>query len=95
MFKLGVTGGIGSGKSSVCEFFAEQGIEIIEADDVAREVVLPGSSCLAAIEEKFGAEILLADGSLDRAKMRTVVRFGSGCTRTHSIGTLIDTRRRE
>jgi len=70
MFKLGITGGIGSGKSSVCRFFAEQGIDIVEADDISREVVVPGSSCLKAIEAKFGREILLADGSLNRALMR-------------------------
>lgn len=70
MFKLGLTGGIGSGKTSVCEIFAEQGIDIIEADDVSREVVVPGSLCLQQIQHKFGDDILLKNGSLNRAKLR-------------------------
>lgn len=70
MFKLGLTGGIGSGKSSVCKIFEEQGIDIIEADDVSREVVVPGSPCLHEIHKKFGDEMLLKNGSLNRAKLR-------------------------
>ena len=70
MFKLGLTGGIGSGKTSVCKVFAEQGIDIIEADDVSREVVLPGSPCLGEIAAKFGRGFILEDGNLDRAKLR-------------------------
>ena len=70
MFKLGLTGGIGSGKTSVCKVFAGLGIDIIEADDVSREVVLPGSPCLGEIAAKFGRSFILEDGNLDRARLR-------------------------
>ncbi|WP_110676246.1 dephospho-CoA kinase [Salinicola sp. RZ23] len=67
---IGVTGGIGSGKSAVAEAFAERGIPGIDADAVAREVVMPGEPALAAIAEHFGAEVLDADGNLDRRSLR-------------------------
>lgn len=70
MFKVGLTGGIGSGKTSVCKVFADCGIDIIEADDVSREVVVLGSPCLDAIHKHFGDDILLDDGNLNRAALR-------------------------
>lgn len=70
MFKVGLTGGIGSGKTSICKVFADCGIDIIEADDVSREVVELGSPCLKAIHEYFGDDILLDDGNLNRAVLR-------------------------
>ena len=70
---VGLTGGIGSGKSTVASAFAALGITVVDADDIAREVVLPGSAALAAITARFGADCLLADGSLDRAALRRIV----------------------
>ena len=73
-YVIGVTGGIGSGKSTVCDVFARRhGIAVIDADQVAREVVLPGSDGLAAIVRTFGAEVLDGEGRLDRARLRAIV----------------------
>lgn len=72
-FVVGVTGGIGAGKSAVTDLFIELGIVVVDADLVAREVVEPGSSTLQAIAVEFGDEILLADGNLNRPKMRELV----------------------
>ncbi len=70
MFIVGLTGGIGSGKSTVAQHFIELGITCIDADLTAREVVQPGEPALDAISQYFGETILLADGSLDRRKLR-------------------------
>ncbi|HMM65369.1 MAG TPA: dephospho-CoA kinase [Dokdonella sp.] len=70
MFTVALTGGIASGKSAVEQRFAARGIEIIDADQVAREVVAIGTPGLAAIIDAFGAGVLAADGSLDRQQMR-------------------------
>ena len=70
MFIVGLTGGIGSGKSTVAQHFIELGITCIDADLTAREVVQPGEPALDAISQYFGEAILLADGSLDRRKLR-------------------------
>lgn len=70
MFKVGITGGIGSGKTTVTDIFAQLGVEVVDADLVAREVVEPGTPALAQIAQRFGADILLDDGSLDRAELR-------------------------
>ena len=67
---VGITGGIGSGKSAVTERFEEHGITVVDADLAARVIVEPGRPALAAIAEHFGSDILLADGSLDRAALR-------------------------
>ena len=69
-FIVGLTGGIASGKSEVSRRFEALGITVADADIAAREVVAIGSSGLAAIAELFGAEVLQADGSLDRAHLR-------------------------
>ncbi|WP_238421565.1 dephospho-CoA kinase [Gordonia sp. 'Campus'] len=66
MIRLGLTGGIGAGKSTVAKTFVERGAYIIDADKIAREVVEPGSEGLAALVEAFGDDILAADGALDR-----------------------------
>lgn len=73
MFVVGITGGIGSGKSAVSDRLAEKNIPVIDADIVAREVVMPGKPALAAIVKRFGSDILLEDGSLNRARLRTIV----------------------
>jgi len=70
MFIVGLTGGIGSGKSTVAQHFIALGITCIDADLTAREVVQPGEPALDAISKHFGETILLADGSLDRRKLR-------------------------
>ena len=70
---LGLTGGIGSGKSSVARCFAELGIYTIDADEVARWVVEPGEPALDKIAEHFGAAVLQADGQLDRAQLRELI----------------------
>ena len=70
---IGVTGGIGTGKSAVCELFARHGVETIDADVIAREVVTPGEPALREIVDIFGASILTDDGILDRKKLRALV----------------------
>ena len=68
-----LTGGIGSGKSAVATCFEERNIEIVEQDEISREIVEPGTAALSQIVEHFGAEILSKDGSLDRAQLRARV----------------------
>ena len=70
---LGLTGGIGSGKSAVSAMFEELGIQVVDADIVAREVVEQGSIGLKKITEHFGNEILTSEGTLDRAKLRKII----------------------
>ena len=72
-FVIGLTGGIGSGKSAATDIFASLGIDIVDADEVARDVVAVGSQGLLQIAEHFGKRILLEDGSLDRAALREKV----------------------
>lgn len=69
-FVVGLTGGIGSGKSAVTALFEKHDIDIIDADEVARDVVAIGSEGLAQISAYFGSEILLESGALDRAALR-------------------------
>lgn len=73
MFVVGLTGGIGSGKSTVAEMFTALGVELVDADIAAREVVAPGTPALAEIAEHFGSQILMADGGLDRGALRQVI----------------------
>lgn len=73
MLKVGLTGGIGAGKSEVSRLLVEQGAVLIDADRIAREVVAPGTPGLAAVVEAFGTEVLAADGSLDRPKLGSIV----------------------
>jgi dephospho-CoA kinase len=69
---VGLTGGIGSGKSTVADLLAARGAVVVDADRVARDVVEPGTPALAALVERFGAGILAADGRLDRAALAAV-----------------------
>ena len=69
----GLTGGIGSGKSTVARLFGNLGVHWVDADDVAREVVEPGTPALAEIAKHFGEQILTPDGVLDRAQLRAIV----------------------
>ena len=70
---IGLTGGIGSGKSTVARAFGELGVGWVDADDIAREVVMPGEPALAAIAQRFGQQVLDADGGLNRAALRQIV----------------------
>ena len=69
-YVVGVTGGIGSGKSAVSDRFAALGVAVVDADLEARRVVAPGEPALAEIARRFGRDALLADGGLDRAALR-------------------------
>jgi dephospho-CoA kinase len=73
MLRVGLTGGIGSGKSAVAQRLAALGAVVLDGDTAARDVVEPGTPGLAAIAEAFGAEMLKADGTLDRARLAGVV----------------------
>ena len=75
MLLVGLTGGIGSGKSTVSAMLAERGAYIVDADAIARELQQPGSPVLAAMAERFGAHVLDDDGALDRAAVANIV-FG-------------------
>ncbi|BCO12043.1 dephospho-CoA kinase [Aeromonas hydrophila] len=70
MYVVAITGGIGSGKTTVANQFAELGIEVVDADVIAREVVEPGTPALAAIAAHFGSEVITPDGQLDRRRLR-------------------------
>jgi dephospho-CoA kinase len=72
---VGLTGGIGSGKSTVSAMLAERGAEIIDADHIAREVVMPGRDAWCKIRDHFGPGVLFADGSIDRQALADIV-FG-------------------
>ena len=73
MFTVGLTGGIGSGKSTVADLFADLGVPVIDTDVIARELTAPGNAALEAIHSDFGDAVLLPDGSLDRAVLRRMV----------------------
>src|SRR5918993_638986 len=73
MTRVGLTGGVASGKSTVSAILAELGAVVIDADLLAREVVAPGTGGLAAVVEEFGPDVLGADGGLDRARIGALV----------------------
>ena len=73
MLKVGLTGGIGSGKTVVSDRFAELGAPVIDTDVLAREVVEPGEPALERLVEAFGRDVLQTDGRLDRKRLREVV----------------------
>ena len=70
---IGLTGGIGSGKSTVTNLLEKQGVKIIDTDIIARNLVQPSSAALTKISDKFGSDILNNDGSLNRAKLRQII----------------------
>lgn len=73
MLKIGLTGGIGSGKSKVADFFAEWGATIIDTDVIAHELTAPGGAAIETIRREFGDAMITPDGALDRAAMREQV----------------------
>jgi dephospho-CoA kinase len=73
VLRIGLTGGIGSGKSTVSRLLAERGAVVVDADAIAREVVEPGTVGLAAVVGAFGEEVLATDGSLDRPALGAIV----------------------
>ena len=77
MFIIGLTGGIGSGKSAVSDKFKSLGINVVDADVAARTVVEPGQPALAEIERHFGSNILNQEGVLDRAQLREIIASDS------------------
>lgn len=70
---VGLTGGIGSGKSTVCRLFAQRGAVVIDADEIAAELVAPGEPALASIVREFGEHIVDAEGKLRRDRLRSIV----------------------
>ena len=90
MFKIGLTGGIASGKSTVLTYFKDKGIPYIDADIVAREIVEPGTEGLKAIVDTFGSNVLQDDGTLNREALGAIVfhneekrQLLNSCLKTH------------
>ncbi len=73
VYRVGLTGGIASGKSTVASMFAALGVPVIDTDLIARDVVAPGTPGLRAVVAAFGPEVLLPDGGLDRRRLRSLV----------------------
>jgi dephospho-CoA kinase len=73
MLRIALTGGVASGKSTVARLFEALGARIIDTDQVAREIVAPGTPALALIVERFGPDVLRGDGTLDRGRLRGIV----------------------
>ena len=71
--RVGLTGGIASGKSMVADMFAARGVPVIDTDVIARDVVQPGEPALREIERQFGSDVLTSDGQLDRRRLREIV----------------------
>ena len=87
MLRIGLTGGIASGKSTVAELFASRGVTVLDTDRIAREVVEPGRPALAALVSALGSDILSRDGRLDRALLRRRL-FADDATRRTVEGIL-------
>lgn len=81
MLRIGLTGGIGSGKSTVAALLVEAGAALVDTDAIARAITLPGGAAMPALEAEFGASAVAADGSLDRARMRELVFADPGAKR--------------
>ena len=97
MFKIGLTGGIASGKSTVLTYFKDKGIPYIDADVVAREVVEPGTEGLQAIVDTFGSTVLQDDGTLNREALGAIVfhneekrQLLNSCLKTHICNRIME-----
>ena len=77
-FSIGLTGGIGSGKSTVADLFAARGASVVDTDQIAHSLTAPGGAAMPAIVAEFGAQFAAADGALDRARMRELVFADAG-----------------
>ncbi len=93
MFTVGLTGGIGSGKSTVAECFAAQGVPVIDTDVIARQLTAPGSEALDAIRTAFGETVMQSDGTLDRDALRRRV-FADAAAR-HQLEAILHPRIRQ
>lgn len=91
--RIGLTGGIASGKSTVADLFAERGASIIDTDVIAREVVMPGQPALQEIADRFGESVITESGELDRAEMRRIVFADE--TRRRELESILHPRIRE
>ena len=78
LLRIGLTGGIASGKSTVASLFAELGVTVIDTDIIAREVVMPGQPALGEIRAAFGDAVILHDGTLDRTAVRRLIFADDG-----------------
>ena len=79
MLRVGLTGGLGSGKSTIGKMFAELGAAVIDADEVGRSLMQPGQAVYDRIVEHFGKQVVRADGSLDRRALAQLAFGGAGC----------------
>jgi dephospho-CoA kinase len=77
-FLVGLTGGIGSGKSTVADMFAAHGVTLVDTDAIAHALTAPGGAAIPPIREAFGSEVISEDGALDRAAMRAIVFADAG-----------------
>lgn len=93
-FIVGLTGGIGSGKSAAADMFAALGAAVVDADQIAHELTAPDGAAMAAIRSAFGASVIAADGALDRLAMRRLV-FSDGAVKSRLEGILHPLIRRE
>jgi len=85
-FSIGLTGGIGSGKSTVADMFAARGASVVDTDQIAHSLTAPGGAAMPAIVAEFGAKFADANGALDRARMRSLVFADAGAkTRLEAI----------
>jgi dephospho-CoA kinase len=86
MLRVGLTGGLGSGKSTVAAMFREHGVHVLEADAIARELMQPGQSVYQSIVDQFGPSVVSANGALDRARLAELA-FGEG--RLHELNRIV------
>src|SRR5690625_6646384 len=86
---VGLTGGIGSGKSEVGRLFEKLGVRVVDADQVAREVVEPGQPALVRIVEHFGPEVLVSDQTLNRRRLRSEEHTSELQSRGHLVCRLL------
>ena len=93
MFTVGLTGGIGSGKSTVADLFAELGVPVIDTDVISHQLTAPGAAALDAIRAAFGETVMRADGTLDRAALRR--RVFSDSDARHRLEAILHPRIRQ